>query len=275
MSTPTSIPQSPPMTPESSLPRCVTQRATALKTILICELVLAIWILFFGVGFLPILIIVPTNIVGFYGAKLYRKHLLTAFVLMKTIIVCLASFSFVSLTMSRNSNVVILSMVVLLVIIFQFMCIVMANKIRLAIVHAEHAPNDTELGRVAQSTSQASPQPAHAEMPFPYPPQYPTYMYSPGSQGYPVPVMSYGYVPYGPQGQPQMYPPANGNQGQQPQMAAVYPYMYSEAQPDQTQLQEQQQQQQQPTYAFITPQQNPAEPSQNDTDALLQKNVEN
>jgi len=196
---------------------------------------------------------------------------------MKTIVVFLASFFFVSLTMSpyaNSSEVVTLSMIAVLVIIVQCMCIVISNKIRVAIVNAERAPLDTELGHVPESTAQqsqqSSPQPPRSDIPFPYPPQYTPYMYSPNAQGYPVPVMPYGFVPYGPQGA--VYPAPTDANGQ-PQMPAVYPYMYSPSQPETHE--QQQKQEQQPTYTFINPPQVPGEPSENDKAALLQKNGEN
>jgi len=240
------------------VPRSVALRAKGLKLVLICELLLAVWVLFLGVGLLTVLIVVPTNIVGFYGAHLLRKNLLTAFVFLKTCVVVLVSFALTTLVLnwsqcqdcgSMQGEIPILTCIFVLVAVYQILCIVIARRIRYAIAIAEMRPQGNyELNQVdIQEPATSSPsQPQHIPV-YPYP-QYAPYSmpFAPhpqdGSvpQGYAVPPYAYAYPP-----------PVNGDQ--QPPMAAVYPaYLYAPHDG-------------QPTYTMPT---QPA-PSNNDSSALL------
>lgn len=55
--------------------------------------------LFLGQGLLPILIVIPTNLIGFYGAHLLRKKLLTICIFMKSLIMGLVSYYLVSVSL--------------------------------------------------------------------------------------------------------------------------------------------------------------------------------
>jgi len=254
------------------VPNCVLQRAKGLKMVLIVELIFCMIALFTTSSLLPILILVPANIVGFYGAHHLRARLLTLFVYMKTLVITVMSlyigFGIADLSSCefycdyfRQSYAVFFS-VLALMIVAQILCIVIANRIRYALLAAATSPSETvELGHLGTQEAAAS-QSQTPVYPYPYPMAY-------------VPQHPQGYA-----GMPYAYPeyPVNGQQGQPP-MHAVYPtYMYPDAQQQQQQFQQQQQQyqqqlqqfqqaqQQQPTYTFTT---EGATPVNKDTEALI------
>jgi len=249
------------------LPSCVLQRAKGLKLMLIAEMFFVLFILFQTTNLLPILILVPTNIVGFYGAQQFRVKLLTIFVYLKSIIVTFMSvyvvFEIIDVASCRYycSNTTVPLIVLSLITLAQVLCVVVANRLKCSLLSAQtYSSGTVELGDLEGQPTAASPQQTPQNAPvYPYP--------------YPMP-----YMPQPPQGfsaMPYAYPeyPVNGQQGQPP-MHAVYPtYMYSpEAQQQflqqqqQQQLFQQQQQQQNPTYTF-TPE--VAAPTNKDSEPLI------
>jgi hypothetical protein len=230
-------------------------RARRLKIVLVLEIILAIWVLFLGATMLPILIIVPTNIIGFYGAVQLRRNLLTVFSFLKTMVFVMVVFALTDYALlwsnctncgSQHGQIPIITIILVLVGITQLLCIVVANRIRRAIIAAEAMPHgNVELGHVdvtPSSENQEHPQavpvypyPQYAPYPMPFPPQ--------NGQGFPV----YAAYPY----------PAGAPGSPQPAMQAVFPtYMYPGAA--------------EPVAPTYTIPQEAAAPSNSDSDSLLQ-----
>jgi len=247
------------------LPLFLAPKARGLKIVLISELMLTLWLLFLGVGLLPVLVIVPTNIIGFYGLHYLRRNLLTIFVFCKTVIVCLVVIIFIDFASvwiqcdgcgSQGGQIPIITMILLVIMCFQVVCVITANKIRHGILDPLPVLRDNvELGQVDVEPGSGSPQAQHQQpqqpaVPFAYP-QFTAYAMPPymqqGAQGYPVYPQFGGYPPNAAAGQ------------NQPTMPAVYPtFAYPDAD-GQTPY---------PTYAM---QQEAALPTEKDSDTLLQK----
>jgi len=211
-----------------SLPEWVPIRAKALKIILVIELILTVWIFFYFLSMM-VLLIVPANIVGFYGCHRLRTRALAAFAFMKTLVLCLVTFFLCSLVItwshctncgSMDGEIPTLTIMLVLVGILQLSSIVSANRIRRAIIAAESRPaSNVELSRVDAGMPSPNPPSPHVPQNVPvYPYPYPvSYMAPSGTQAYPPMPYVYGY-------------PSDGTQEQHP-MPVVYPtYIYPGAQ---------------------------------------------
>jgi len=235
----------------AALPASIAKRARGLKILLICELLLYLWSMFLSID---AIILVPVNLVGYYAVHTLRRNWLTAFIWLKTVGAFLLVAGLIAVVNSASNckgcagEIPLVSIIWVLIIAFQVLCIVIAKRIRAALLEAETRRSDNyELDQVEIQHSPESPGPVPvASAPYPYAPQYPypPMPYAQPPQGYPYPPIPYHAYP--PNGHPQSPPP----------MSAVYPtYMYPEAE-----------HQQQPTYFS----QEPTEPSNRDSDALLQ-----
>jgi len=212
------------VSPQAEVRNTQWTRARGLKFALVAEMILSLWMLVLGNNMLPILIVLPTNLIGFFGAHLLRKNLLTICIFMKSLILGLVSYYLISLSLtwatcyncgSAGAELPTITCIFVLAIFYQILCIIVAARIRNALIVAESRPtSNVELGRVSETPVQ----PAQNAPVYPYPayPAFPMpYMQNGAPQGYPVP---YVYQP----------DPANG----QPVPVPVYPaYMYPQETP--------------------------------------------
>jgi len=207
----------------------------------ICEMLLSIWAIILGSAFL-LLIVVPTNLVGFYGAHLLRERLLRVFVFLKILIIFLVSFTIIDYASSwsncencgsLNGEIPIISIIAVLVVIFQLLCVHLANQVRTSLISAAQGAtiDHVELNAVEVPQTQSS-QANVQQHPLPYPfPQYTPYP-MPYMQQTPQGYATMPYPPYpgyAPDGQQQQQHQQQQHQPQQHTMPAVYPtYLYPE-----------------------------------------------
>jgi hypothetical protein len=226
-----------PVICHAQYPRTTLKRAAGLKALCVCELLFALWSIILGESFWTFLLVIPVDIIGFFGAHRLRKNTLTAFSFLKSLMLGLLLLYFADVVTSwvscagycGSANVPVLSVMMILILAFQILCMYLSVKIRQDILLAERASvPSVELHSFVESQPQQPQQPLqHFQDPN-----------AAATAGVP------GYPPY----LPQFYPAMYMNQGYPMSYATPYPHaMHAPVAtfPSFTISDEQQQQQQQ------------------------------